>query len=126
CKFCGTPLRAVMITPSFVKDYRNPHIQKTWYEAEWMLRESTHAYIVGYSLPNDDLEVIHLLRRGLSHLSPVDVTVVLGSADEEICRRYRSHFGSAINFETDGFEQWAQRMAGRHSGSQQIDLVVQH
>ena len=23
CKYCGTPLRAVMITPSFVKDYRN-------------------------------------------------------------------------------------------------------
>ena len=55
CKYCGTPLRAVMITPSFVKDYRNAHIQSVWYQAEWRLRESTHAFFIGYSLPNDDL-----------------------------------------------------------------------
>jgi len=112
CKICGTPLRAVMITPSFVKDYRNPHVQRVWYEAEWMLRESTSAYIIGYSLPNDDLEVIHLLRRGLSHLPPDKITVVLGGKDDKICRSYRSHFGSQLDFQFDGFESWAQRITG--------------
>jgi len=111
CKYCGTPLRAVMITPSFAKDYRNPHIQKVWYEAEWLLRESTHAVIVGYSLPNDDLEVIHLLRRGLRELPPENITVVLREPDDAICRRYRSHFGSNVDFQLDGFEKWAHQIA---------------
>jgi hypothetical protein len=107
CKFCGTPLRAVMITPSFAKDYGNPHIQRVWYEAEWMLRESTRAFIVGYSLPNDDLAVIHLLRRGLEHLAPKDITVVLQGRDDATLQRYRSLFGPQIHFETDGFETWS-------------------
>ena len=111
CKYCGTPLRAVMITPSFVKDYRNPHIQRVWYEAEWLLRESSHAYIVGYSLPDADLEVIHLLRRGLEHLPPEKITVVLQNPDESMLSRYQSMFGLEIHFEKDGFENWAKRIA---------------
>jgi hypothetical protein len=110
CKFCGTPLRAVMITPSFVKDYRNPHIQRVWYEAEGMLRESTQVYIVGYSLPNDDLEVIHLLRRGLEHLSPESITVISNDPDQATVRRYQSLFGQ-IRIETEGFEGWVNKMA---------------
>jgi hypothetical protein len=115
CKFCGTPLRAVMITPSFAKDYRNPHIQRVWYEAEWMLRESTRAYIIGYSLPNDDLDVIHLLRRGLEHLAPNDITVVTHGLDDAIRRRYWSLFGPQINFETGGFEAWSEALASMGS-----------
>ena len=115
CKYCGTPLRAVMITPSFAKDYRNPHIQRVWYEAEWMLRESTHAYIIGYSLPNDDLEVIHLLRRGLEHSSPEHITVVAQSPDDSTWRRYRSLFGPQIHFETNGFEAWSEGIASMRS-----------
>ncbi len=115
CKFCGAPLRAVMITPSFAKDYRNPHIQRVWYEAEWMLRESTRAYIIGYSLPNDDLEVIHLLRRGLEHLAPEHITVVAQSPDDSTWRRYRSLFGPQIHFETNGFEAWSESIASMRS-----------
>jgi hypothetical protein len=111
CKFCGTPLRAVMITPSFVKDYRNPHIQRVWYEAEQLLRESTHCYIIGYSLPNDDLEVIHLLRRGVESLPPQNITVVLQDPDDSTLRRYRSLFGPEIGFEKGGFEEWSERIA---------------
>jgi hypothetical protein len=117
CKYCGTPLRAVMITPSFVKDYRNPHIQKVWYEAEWLLRGSTHAFIIGYSLPNDDLEVIHLLRRGLREMPSENITVVLREPDDAICRRYRTHFGSEIHFQLDGFESWAHQMASQNTAS---------
>jgi hypothetical protein len=110
CKYCGTPLRAVMVTPSFVKDYRNPHIQRVWYEAEWLLRESSHAYIIGYSLPNDDLEVIHLLRRGLEHLPAGNITVVTDRADKWEQRRYTSLFGS-VHFATNGFEEWATQVS---------------
>lgn len=111
CIYCGTPLRAVMITPSFVKDYQNPHIQRVWYEAEWLLRESTHVYIIGYSLPDDDLEVIHLLRRGLEHPPPKTITVVTQGPNASMKRRYQSLFGPEIHWEEKGFEDWAKRIA---------------
>jgi len=111
CRFCGTPLRAVMITPSLAKDYRNPHIQRVWYEAEAMLRRSTRAYIIGYSLPNDDLEVIHLLRRGLEHLGQDQITVIGQGQDDATWRRYRSLFGAHIHYEKDGFEAWTDKIA---------------
>src|ERR1043166_656680 len=107
CRHCGAALRPVMITPSFVKDYRNPHIQRVWYEAEKVLRESTHAYIIGYSLPNDDVAVIHLLRRGLRHLGAHQVTVVLKQADAMMEQRYRTHFGDELTLHVDGFAEWA-------------------
>lgn len=64
CPDCETPFRAVMVAPSRAKDYRNPHIQAIWYRAERVLRKADHVYFVGYSLPDDDVEVIDLLRRG--------------------------------------------------------------
>jgi NAD-dependent SIR2 family protein deacetylase len=106
CEYCETPLRPVMITPSFVKDYRNPHIQRVWYEAERLLRQCRRAYIVGYSLPDDDLEVIHLLRRGLQGCDPSRITVVTKDPDAAMYRRYVSLFGPGIDWQHGGFEKW--------------------
>ena len=108
-----------MITPSFVKDYRNSHINRIWYQAELFLREATDAYIIGYSLPNDDLEVIHLLRRGLQHLPPKNITVVVHNPDDSILRRYVSLFGSEINVEPFGFEQWTKQIVALKSPADQ-------
>ena len=65
CKDCSSFVRPVMITPTRMKDYRNPHISSVWYGAERMLREADKAYIIGYSLPPEDVDVIYLLKRGL-------------------------------------------------------------
>src|SRR5262249_4214217 len=61
---CHSPMRAVMITPTRANDYRNPHIQTIWYQAERVLRVAELVCFVGCSLPDDDLEVVDLLRRG--------------------------------------------------------------
>jgi hypothetical protein len=106
CQYCDTPLRAVMITPSFVKDYRNPHIERVWYEAEYLLRRCRRAYVIGYSLPDDDLEVIHLLRRGLEGCDSRNITVVTNADDQAMRRRYVSLFGKDIDWYTRGFEEW--------------------
>src|SRR6185503_3074489 len=63
CDDCGTPVDAVLVTPSGRKDYQNPHLARIWYEADRMLRETDRVVIVGYSLPDDDLEVMCLLKR---------------------------------------------------------------
>jgi len=112
CGDCRTPMRATIITPTRTKDYRNPHIQSIWYEAERTLRRAEHVCFVGYSVPDDDLEVIDLLRRSLGHLPPSCITVV-ESAEEQlrldqhpVGRRYRSIFGDQINWHVGGFEGW--------------------
>jgi hypothetical protein len=112
CPECSTPMRAVMITPTRAKDYRNPHIQNIWYQAERALRVAEHVCFIGYSLPDDDLEVIDLLRRGLGNLDPSRITVV--DCDEQhteigkhpVGRRFQSMFGSSIEWHTGGFQGW--------------------
>ncbi|MFN3325700.1 MAG: hypothetical protein ACK5AZ_19565 [Bryobacteraceae bacterium] len=80
-----------------------------------MLRAAERAILIGYSLPDDDLDVIYLLRRGLGELAsraPERITVVEKSTDEAlraigqhpVGRRYRSIFGPKIDWRTDGFD----------------------
>jgi hypothetical protein len=92
-----------------------------WYEAEQLLRASTDAYLIGYSLPNDDLEVIHLLRRGLRHLAPEKITVVVSEPDEPMIKRYKSHFGAGIILRSDGFDQWASELQVQNAAETALD-----
>ena len=113
CATCDTELRALLIPPSHLKDYRNPHLADVWYRAERLLRDSDRAVFVGYSLP-DDVEVVYLLKRGLAHLPPDRVIVVeYDSADPETPirshpagRRYRSLFGDGIRWSARGLDDW--------------------
>ncbi|MEM9391334.1 MAG: hypothetical protein AAGA02_12720 [Bacteroidota bacterium] len=59
---CRTKLRPIIITPTHFKDYRNPHVSSVWYNAERALRTAKKIYIIGYSLPEDDIDVIYLLK----------------------------------------------------------------
>lgn len=115
CPACGEFVEAVLITPTQLKDYRNPHVRRVWELAEDALRAADRAIIVGYSLPEDDLDVIYLLQRGLGRLAqdaPHRITVVDHASDESMRnlgrhpagRRYRSLFGPNIDWQTDGFE----------------------
>lgn len=120
CKNCGTFVRPVMITPTQKKDYRNPHIAQVWYRAEELLRSATSVVFIGYSMPADDVEVVYLLKRGLAHLAPQNITVVefdrenRGVDDHEVGQRYQSTFGPRIQWHTCGFANWLnERAAGR-------------
>jgi len=113
CRGCPGNVQPILITPTFRKDYRNPHVASTWYYAERALRNSNHVYIIGYSLPDDDVDVIHLLKRGLGHLRPADITVVESKHDPRplhehpVGRRYRSLFRD-VQWRPIGFGAWVQ------------------
>jgi hypothetical protein len=115
CRECGVFVRPVMITPTQKKDYRNPHIATVWYEADRMLRHATSAIFVGYSLPDDDVEVAYLMKRSLAHLAPQMITVVEYDdpphplRDNPVGQRYRSLFGDEIDWQPEGFLAWVQR-----------------
>jgi hypothetical protein len=125
----------VLITPTQIKDYRNPHVTKVWTLAEQALRNAERAIIVGYSLPADDLEVIYLLKRGLGQLAqraPEKITIVEKAADEAmqaignhpVGRRYRSIFGPNIDWRTDGLEGCSLASARAHQRRTDLFDVV--
>ena len=112
CYDCKTFVRPVLITPTHRKDYRNPHVAQVWYKAEQELRKCDSAVVVGYSLPEDDVDVAYLFKRGLGHLPSKKITVVEYDpinrpvSEHPVGARYRSLFGDGINWRTDGFEAY--------------------
>lgn len=112
CPTCQTELRPLLIAPTHVKDYRNPHLAQVWYEAERVLRESSRVIFIGYSLPEDDVEVIYLLKRSMAHLSAAQITVVEYDPSgpelsaHAVGRRYRMLFGDGIDWCPDGMDSW--------------------
>jgi hypothetical protein len=116
CPDCNTRFRTVMITPTSLKDYRNPHIASLWYQAERALRECRRVVFVGYSLPWDDVDVIYLLKRGLRHLRGDQITVVEWSKrfvpidKHEVGLRYQAVFGRGLDWQPRGFAGWVKTL----------------
>jgi hypothetical protein len=112
CPTCQSKLRPLLIAPTHLKNYRNPHLAQVWYEAERVLREAARVVFVGYSLPEDDVEVIYLLKRSMAHLPPSQITVVeydptMPQLDAHpVGRRYRTLFGDGIDWHPEGLDQW--------------------
>jgi hypothetical protein len=114
CPICATNLRPLLIAPTHLKDYRNPHLSQVWYEAECVLREATRVVFVGYSLPEDDVEVVYLLKRSLARPNPPQITVIeydqqdpnLPLINHSAGRRYRALFGDAIDWHACGLDGW--------------------
>jgi len=114
CATCGTRLRPLLVAPSHLKYYRNAHLSQVWYEAERVLREAKRVFFIGYSLPEDDVEVIYLLKRSLSGPTAPQITVVefdaqnpqVAVGDHSVGRRYRTLFGDAIDWHACGLDAW--------------------
>jgi hypothetical protein len=109
CPNCNTPLEPLLIAPSHLKDYRNPHISRVWYEAERVLRQCDRAIFIGYSLPSDDVEVVYLLKRSLSHLCATQITVIQMDGHplsmSPVGRRYHTLFGD-VDWHSNGLDAW--------------------
>jgi hypothetical protein len=118
CTVCQRPLQPLLVAPSHLKDYRNPHLGQIWYEAQRVLRQADSAVFVGYSLPDDDVEVVYLLKRGLAHIdNPKKITVVeychdnpsIPAHEHSVGRRYRALFGD-IDWHATGLDGWLQTL----------------
>ena len=118
CPTCGCKLRPLLVAPSHLKYYRNPHLTQVWYEAERVLREATRVIVVGYSLPDDDVEVVYLLKRSLARPNPPLVTVIefdeanmqIPATDHVVGRRYRALFGDLVDWHACGLDEWLNRV----------------
>ena len=117
---CNGFVSPILITPTYVKDYENPHIENVWAKAERSMKEADRAVIIGYSMPTDDVEVAMLFKRGLDHIPVKKITIVeyvSGDIDKNkdkrvaleahpTGRRFRTLFGKGLDWHTTGFEGW--------------------
>jgi len=62
---CNSGLENLIVAPSFVKDYRNSHLQSVWQRAQRALDDADRWVFIGYSLPMDDYHIRALLLRAL-------------------------------------------------------------
>jgi len=63
CQICNTPMRPVIIPPTFYKEMTNPFIQEIFLKADKILREADRLFICGYSFPDADIHIKYLLKR---------------------------------------------------------------
>jgi hypothetical protein len=114
CTVCQSKLRPLLVAPSHLKDYRNPHLAQVWYEAQHVMRQAKRVIFVGYSMPDDDVEVVYLVKRSLAHITnPKEITVVeycpenaaIAASKHPVGRRYQTLFGE-IDWHAGGLDQW--------------------
>jgi NAD-dependent SIR2 family protein deacetylase len=91
---CGyMPLRAVLVAPSFVRQYRDRNLLSVWRAAAEALRLADEWFFIGYSLPTEDVAIRALLLRALLSRSKAPRTIVV-SASLDALDRYRQLFPS--------------------------------
>lgn len=82
-------LSLMLVTPSYVRDVREPNLLGIWRDALELLRTSDAWVIVGYSLPSDDISIRSMLTRAAQgRVKLPRITVVLDRNRPEILARY--------------------------------------
>ena len=116
CGTCNMPCEAVLVTPTFIKAYRNRHLLNIWAGAQQALAESGQWVFIGYSLPDDDIHIKGLLLKAKRMRIDVDgrdpeVQVVTHNPDTSLRERYQRLFGNAVKFEPSkgGFAAYVQQ-----------------
>ena len=108
---CGAELIGLIVTPSYVKEYKNLHLANIWRLAQKGLEESSQWIFIGYSLPDDDFHIRGMLLRSLAirrgRKEQTKVTVISHRQDVQLQNRYFQLFGhSDLAFTTNGLIGW--------------------
>ena len=109
CYVCGIALSSRVATFSYAKVLNFVHFLSIWDDAFTLLRSARRWLFVGYSLPEADFHLRHMLKTaqlGRAEPGEVKVTVVTND-DQQTIERFKSFFGASVEVvENGGFEQW--------------------
>jgi NAD-dependent SIR2 family protein deacetylase len=115
---CTCRFSELIVTPSFVREYRNAHLLSIWREALLALAHAAEWVFIGYSLPPDDVGVRALLlkarcmRDDINREQALRVTVVSArSRVDDTLARYRLILPRAEPYPGD-FGQYVQPSPG--------------
>jgi hypothetical protein len=110
---CTYKYSELIVTPGFVREYRNIHLLTIWQGALLALATASHWIFVGYSLPSDDVAIRTLLLKGRCVRKDLGgdaprVTVVSGRRGEETRIRYLGLFADVELFKGN-FEEFVRQ-----------------
>jgi hypothetical protein len=108
CLACGGRCTARVVTFSYHKDLSVRAFQTIWDHAHALLRTADRWLFVGYSMPEADIEIRHLLKSAqLARREPreLSIEVVLGE-DERAADRYARFFGQKVIMCKSGLHAW--------------------
>ena len=112
CFDCGVRLSSRVATFSYAKTLDFVHFVATWENAFRTLQEARHWIFIGYSFPEADFQLRHLLKMaqlGRGNDSSASITVVLAD-DEPAMQRFERFFGKSLTTtSTAGFVEWFQK-----------------
>jgi len=115
--WCGGLLRSILVTPSVVRDVRDPNLLGIWAAALEDLRLADEWVFVGYSLPTEDIAIRSLLlrawharRRKRLRVRVIQLESGTTTVPSETYKRYRLFFPSfalkETNYCRDGVENF--------------------
>jgi len=116
CRFCKNLVSSHIATFSYRKSFRNPAYPSIWYHAERLLSESDNWVFIGYSLPEADYELKHLLKaaqlrmsqRRSRHKRKIQVVVL---EDIQTRHKFELFFGpETIEFFDGGLSEYVSRV----------------
>lgn len=115
---CGAGLLNVMITPSYLKDYRNVSVRSVWREAQKQLELADRWVFIGYSLPPDDFHIRAMLLRALrsqaTRKTQPDIKVFLAKGARDAGERYKDLLRiSSRDIKMTGFKGWLAQQKNR-------------
>jgi hypothetical protein len=111
CKFCGNDISTHIATFSYRKSFRTHAYPSIWYHAEKLLSESSRWVFIGYSLPESDYELKHLLKAAQLRMphqlqKPREIVVVVKN-DQLAREKFAKFFGSDLTqFVNGGLEEY--------------------
>lgn len=98
-------LESLIITPTYLKEFNNLHLQNIWHNAYIDLTEADEIVFIGYSLPDADFEMKNLLKRAVG--KHVALTVVLRKEDNP---QYYYEMMQTGGLQSDCIEKIIQKM----------------
>jgi len=125
-------LEPLIISPTFIKEFNNAHIQMIWHNAYIDLCEAKKVVFVGYSLPEADYHLRTLLKRAIRKDAELVVVLIKKDKPPAHCddnlrekyaaSRYKAFFGSGthIKFEFGGVKNYFRKVVGSERLGQRI------
>jgi len=113
CQTCKFGLTTLMVTPTYLKQYRSLHLSQIWANALWRLRASHNWVFIGYSLPADDVHIRTMLLRAFrmraedGHVT--DVHVVSKCAENRDVTELQAWYDKLVpisSVSSQGFERY--------------------
>lgn len=105
--------RPLIIPPTYIKNYDNKSLEKVWERASKELENASKIFFIGYSMPDSDFHIKHLMLRSLSRANQKPKIFVVGRKGNNIhsqpYENYKRIFGN-INPLPIGFEGFIQEM----------------